>query len=79
MAELFPTGLRTAGVAVPYSIAIAIFGGTAGYVQTFFASLHSPDLFTWYLILLIVVSTIALLTIPETRNRNLNVENTGTA
>jgi MHS family alpha-ketoglutarate permease-like MFS transporter len=79
MAELFPTGLRTAGVAVPYSIAIAIFGGTAGYVQTFFASLHSPDLFTWYLILLIVVSTITLLTIPETRNRNLNVETTGTA
>lgn len=72
MAELFPTGLRAAGVGVPYSISVAIFGGTAGYVQTFFADRGASDLFNWYMIAMVVVSLIALVTIPETRGRNLH-------
>lgn len=71
MAELFPTGLRAAGVGVPYSIGVAAFGGTAAYVQTFFADRGSPELFEWYALALIAVSTIALVTIPETRGRDL--------
>lgn len=35
-AELFPARLRALGVGVPYSIATAIFGGTAGYVGLWF-------------------------------------------
>ncbi|WP_235623971.1 MFS transporter [Mycolicibacterium goodii] len=31
-AELFPTEVRTVGVAIPYNIAQAVFGGTASYV-----------------------------------------------
>ncbi|MFC9551904.1 MFS transporter [Rhodococcus sp. NPDC056960] len=71
MAELFPTGLRAAGVGVPYSIGVAAFGGTAAYVQTFFADRGSPDLFEWYALALVVVSIAALVTIPETRGRDL--------
>ncbi|MFE7420875.1 MFS transporter [Rhodococcus sp. NPDC057529] len=71
MAELFPTGLRAAGVGVPYSIGVAAFGGTAAYVQTFFADRGSPELFEWYALALIAVSTVALVTIPETRGRDL--------
>jgi MHS family alpha-ketoglutarate permease-like MFS transporter len=70
MAELFPTGLRAAGVGVPYSIGVAAFGGTAAYVQTFFADRGSPDLFEWYALALVVVSIAALVTIPETRGRD---------
>ncbi|KAF0958037.1 MFS transporter [Rhodococcus sp. T7] len=71
MAELFPTGLRAAGVGVPYSIGVAAFGGTAAYVQTFFADRGSPELFEWYALALVAVSTVALITIPETRGRDL--------
>lgn len=67
MAELFPTGLRAAGVGVPYSIGVAAFGGTAAYVQTFFADRGTPDLFEWYALALVAVSIAALFTIPETR------------
>ena len=71
MAELFPTGLRAAGVGVPYSIGVAAFGGTAAYVQTFFADRGTPELFEWYALALIAVSIAALVTIPETRGRDL--------
>lgn len=71
MAELFPTGTRAAGVGVPYSIATAAFGGTAAYVQTFFADRGSPELFQWYTLALLAVSITALITIPETGKRDL--------
>ena len=71
MAELFPTGLRAAGVGVPYSIGVAAFGGTAAYVQTFFADRGTPELFEWYALALVAVSIAALVTIPETRGRDL--------
>ncbi|ANS30698.1 major facilitator transporter [Rhodococcus opacus] len=71
MAELFPTGLRAAGVGVPYSIGVAAFGGTAAYVQTYFADRGTPDLFEWYALALVAVSIAALFTIPETRGRDL--------
>jgi len=71
MAELFPTGLRAAGVGVPYSIGVAAFGGTAAYVQTFFADRGTPELFEWYALALVAVSIAALFTIPETRGRDL--------
>lgn len=72
LAEMFPTGLRAAGVGVPYSIAVAIFGGTAGYVQTFFADQGIAGLFNWYMIAMAAVSLVALATVPETRGRDLN-------
>ena len=71
MAELFPTGMRASGVGVPYSIGVAIFGGTAAYVQTWFAERGAPEMFNWYVIGLLAVSVAALLTIPETRGRDL--------
>jgi len=38
-AELFPARMRTIGVGVPYSIATALFGGTAGYAGLWFKSI----------------------------------------
>lgn len=71
LAEMFPTGLRAAGVGVPYSVAVALFGGTAAYVQTFFADQGVVELFNWYMIAMAVVSLVALATIPETKDRDL--------
>jgi len=40
-------------------------------VQTWFADRGTPEMFNWYVIALLVVSVAALVTIPETRGRDL--------
>jgi MHS family alpha-ketoglutarate permease-like MFS transporter len=72
MCELFPTRVRTAGVAVPLALAIAIFGGTTPYLQTWLATTIGPGAFIGYVIALLVVSGITVLTLPETRGRILD-------
>ncbi|WP_020661985.1 MFS transporter [Amycolatopsis benzoatilytica] len=70
-AEIFPTRIRTVGVGVPYSIAVAAFGGTAPYLQTLFAEQGHPTLFVAYGMVLAVISTAVIFTLPETRGVDL--------
>ncbi|WP_409182742.1 MFS transporter [Amycolatopsis sp. VS8301801F10] len=70
-AEIFPTRIRAVGVGVPYSIAVAAFGGTAPYLQTLFAGNGHPSLFIIYGIVLMVVSALVVFTLPETRGVDL--------
>lgn len=66
-AELFPTQIRTIGVAVPYSLAVALFGGTAPYLQTWLTENFSSAWFTGYVSVLLLVSASTLTSLPETR------------
>ncbi|WP_037367284.1 MFS transporter [Amycolatopsis orientalis] len=77
-AEIFPTRIRAVGVGVPYSIAVAAFGGTAPYLQTLFAGNGHPSLFIIYGIVLMVISALVTFTLPETRGVDLR-EKTETA
>jgi MFS transporter, MHS family, alpha-ketoglutarate permease len=70
-AEMFPTHIRTVGVGVPYSAAVAGFGGTAPYLQTWFAENLGSWAFNLYVVAMLLVSLAVVLTIRETRNRNL--------
>lgn len=71
-AELFPTSIRTVGVGVPYSICVALFGGTAPYLQQWLGtSLQSPQLFNVYAVALLAVSALFVFTIPETKGKDL--------
>lgn len=72
-AELFPTHIRTVGTAVPYSIAVALFGGTSPYLQTYFgAQLELPWLFSLYAVILLLISAAtAFFLLPETKGRVL--------
>jgi MFS transporter, MHS family, alpha-ketoglutarate permease len=71
-AELFPTSIRTVGVGVPYSICVALFGGTAPYLQQWLGtSLQLPNLFNVYAVALLLVSAAFIFTIPETRGKDL--------
>src|SRR6478752_5832957 len=71
-AELFPTSIRTVGVGVPYSICVALFGGTAPYLQQWLgSSLGAPQVFNIYAVLLLVVSAAFVFTIPETKGKDL--------
>ncbi|WP_129358242.1 MULTISPECIES: MFS transporter [Micrococcaceae] len=67
-AEMFSTDQRTAGFGVPYSIAIAVFGGTAGYVLTW---LGDPYKFAIYSMIFLLISALTVLTLPETKGKDL--------
>ncbi len=68
-AELFPTAIRTLGVAVPYALANAAFGGTAEYVALWFKSIGSERGFYIYASTLAAISFLVVLTMKETRTQ----------
>ncbi|SDG96956.1 MFS transporter [Nonomuraea jiangxiensis] len=67
-AELFPTHVRALGVALPYAIANALFGGTAEYVALWFKDSGIESGFFWYVAGCAAVSLVVYLTMRETRD-----------
>lgn len=69
-AELFPTRIRTLGVAVPYAVSVAVFGGTAAYLQAgfivWFGSMANA-VFSAYVIVLLLVSFVTAWRMKETK------------
>ncbi|PZP03602.1 MAG: alpha-ketoglutarate permease, partial [Dermacoccus nishinomiyaensis] len=55
-AELFPTRVRALGVGLGYGLANAVFGGTAPYIGTWFASHGNEKGFRVYLLACVAVS-----------------------
>jgi MHS family alpha-ketoglutarate permease-like MFS transporter len=74
-AELFPTSIRTVGVGIPYSISVALFGGTAPLLKEgfgiWFGATTGATLFGAYVILLVIITGICIFTIPETKGKDL--------
>ncbi|CAN5396367.1 MFS transporter [soil metagenome] len=73
-AELFPPHIRTLGVALPYAIGNAAFGGTAEYVALWFKSVSAESSFYWYITALVGLATVAFFMLPETKRTSLIVE-----
>ncbi|MEU9037151.1 MFS transporter [Streptomyces sp. NPDC048352] len=71
-AELFPTHVRALGVALPYAIANALFGGTAEYVALWFKSGGHEKMFFWYVSGCALVSLVTYVLMPDTRNAALS-------
>ncbi|MFJ9588000.1 MFS transporter [Streptomyces acidicola] len=69
--ELFPTRVRAVGIAIPYSIAVALFGGTAPFLQTWMGEQFGRPAFISYLIALLVISGIVITSLPETKGQEL--------
>ncbi|SPL97041.1 dicarboxylic acid transporter PcaT [[Actinomadura] parvosata subsp. kistnae] len=67
-AELFPTNVRALGVALPYAIANALFGGTAEYVALWFKDNGIESGFFWYVSGCAAISLVVYLTMRETRD-----------
>ncbi|GAB3701719.1 hypothetical protein [Mariniluteicoccus flavus] len=74
MCEIFPTRIRTIGVALPLSVAVAVFGGTSLYHQTFLTRAYGPRAFSYYVMTMLLISAATVLTLPETRGRVLTDE-----
>ncbi|MBB4948916.1 MHS family alpha-ketoglutarate permease-like MFS transporter [Kitasatospora gansuensis] len=70
-AELFPTQIRALGVALPYALANALFGGTAEYVALWFKDAGVESGYYWYVSALAAVSLVVYLTMRETRDNEL--------
>ncbi|OXM74863.1 MULTISPECIES: MFS transporter [Amycolatopsis] len=70
-AELFPTEVRASGVGVPYSLMVAVFGGTAPYVLTWLHAHQLEWVFSGYLVVLVAIGLITTLLTPETKGRPL--------
>jgi MHS family alpha-ketoglutarate permease-like MFS transporter len=66
-AELFPTEVRALGVALPYSLANAVFGGTAEYVALAFKQAGAETWFFTYVTVVIAASLAVYVLMPDTR------------
>ena len=72
MVEQFPAEVRTAGVALPYALTVAVFGGTAPYLSEWLATHDLGSVFLLYVIAANLVGAIVYLTMPETKDKQLN-------
>ncbi|MFF3495426.1 MFS transporter [Streptomyces sp. NPDC002795] len=71
-AEVFPARVRAAGIGFPYSLTVALFGGTAPYMGTLFKDLGHSGFFPWYVAVLCLVSSVVYLRLPESAHRELD-------
>ncbi|GAA5151416.1 MULTISPECIES: MFS transporter [Amycolatopsis] len=71
MAEQFPPEVRTTGIALPYALAVAIFGGTAPYITTWMSTSGHRDLVWVYVVVAALIGVLVYATMPETKGREL--------
>lgn len=70
-AELFPTHVRALGVALPYAIANALFGGSAEYVALWFKQAGMENAFFLYVSAMAVIGLIVVRRMRDPGSRNL--------
>ncbi|MGC6401731.1 MFS transporter [Sphingomonas sp. FW199] len=73
-AEMYPAAIRTLGVALPYAIANAVFGGTAEYVALWLKDAGWERGFYLYVTAMIGVSLITYLLMPDTKRASRILE-----
>ena len=73
-AELFPAHIRALGVALPFAIANAIFGGTAEYVALWLKDIGHERWFYVYISALAAMSLIAYVRMRETKTTSQILE-----
>lgn len=69
-AELFPVEVRALGVALPYALTVAVFGGTAEYVALWFKQSGNEAGFYWYVTGCIACSLLVYATMRDTRTHS---------
>ncbi|MBB4839803.1 MHS family alpha-ketoglutarate permease-like MFS transporter [Sphingomonas kyeonggiensis] len=73
-AELFPAHIRTLGVALPYALANALFGGTAPTVALWFKQEGWERGFYWYVTAMIAISLVTYLCMRDTAKHSQILE-----
>lgn len=70
-AELFPGHVRASGIGFPYSLTVALFGGTAPFLATWLTTIGQATLFPWYVVVLCLFGLVVYIRLPETAHRPL--------
>ncbi|NEX93724.1 MFS transporter [Caulobacter sp. 17J65-9] len=73
-AEMFPTEIRALGVALPYAIANALFGGTAEYVALWFKQAGHETWFYGYVTGMIALSLLVYVGMRDTKKHSRIME-----
>jgi MHS family alpha-ketoglutarate permease-like MFS transporter len=71
LAENFPTRIRTRGIGVAYALSVALFGGTAPYLNQLFVSIDAQWMFNVYIICLCALTFVATMFMRETKGIDL--------
>lgn len=71
MLEMFPTRVRSSGIGLPYSLTVAVFGGTAPYLIEYLSRHGLGQWYKWYVVLLCLISTVTLFWYRETKDVDL--------
>ncbi len=70
--ELLPRGVRATGMAIAYAVGVALFGGTTQFIVTWLIeATHNPVAPAWYVAGASVITALAMLAMPESRERAL--------
>ncbi|MEO7530006.1 MAG: MFS transporter [Sediminibacterium sp.] len=70
-AELFPAKIRALGVGFPYSVTVALFGGTAEYFALWFKNAGNESGYYWYTSGCIFISLLVYLFMKDTKKNSL--------
>lgn len=70
-AEIFPVEIRALGVGLPYSITVAIFGGTAEYIALWAKEAGHESFFYWYVTCCIFISLLVYFLMKDTKKTSL--------
>ncbi len=70
-AEMFPAKIRALGVGFPYSVTVAIFGGTAEYVALHFKNAGHESYFYWYVSGCVFISLLVYMAMRDTKKTSL--------
>ncbi|HEV7783468.1 MAG TPA: MFS transporter [Chitinophagaceae bacterium] len=70
-AELFPVEVRALGVGLPYSLTVAIFGGTAEYIALWTKDNGHENHFYWYVSACVLISLIVYVLMKDTKKTSL--------
>ncbi|NMM14954.1 MAG: MFS transporter [Rhodoferax sp.] len=70
--ELLPRSVRALGSSIAYATGVALFGGTTQFVVTWLIdATGDPAAPAWYVALTSAIATVAILALPECRDRTL--------
>lgn len=73
-AELFPAEVRALGVGLPYSLTVAIFGGTAEWLALYAKNIGHETWFYWYVSACIFISLLVYLRMKDSKYHSLIIE-----
>jgi MFS transporter, MHS family, alpha-ketoglutarate permease len=73
-AELFPAEVRALGVGLPYSLTVAIFGGTAEWLALYAKKIGHETWFYWYVTACIFISLLVYLRMKDSKYHSLIIE-----